>query len=185
MGYAVAAALAGLGAVVTLVSGPTALPTPAGVARIDVETAAEMHTAVLGHVGAADLFVAAAAVADYRPAAPVAYKIKKTDTQLIVHLVRNPDILAAVAALPDPPFTVGFAAETERVEEQARTKLLAKGLCMIAANQVGAEQGGFERDENALIVLWADGRRDFPMMPKTRLAGELAQLIAERYVASP
>jgi len=185
MGYAVAAALAGLGAVVTLVSGPTALPTPAGVARIDVETAAEMHTAVMGRVGATDLFVAAAAVADYRPAAPVAHKIKKTDTQLIVHLVRNPDILAAVAALPDPPFTVGFAAETERVEEQARTKLLAKGLCMIAANQVGAEQGGFERDENALIVLWADGRRDFPMMPKTRLAGELAQLIAERYVASP
>ncbi len=185
MGYAVAAALAGLGAVVTLVSGPTALPTPAGVARIDVQTAAEMHTAVMERVGATDLFVAAAAVADYRPAAPVAQKIKKADRQLIMHLVRNPDILAAVAALPGPPFTVGFAAETERVEEQARAKLLAKRLRMIAANRVGAAQGGFERDENALIVLWPDGRRELPMMPKIRLAGELAQLIAERYAASP
>jgi len=184
MGYAVATALASLGAAVTLVSGPTALPGPAGMVRIEVETAHEMHTAVMERVGATDLFVAAAAVADYRPAAPVAQKIKKAEQELIVHLVRNPDILAEVAALPNPPFTVGFAAETEQVEDHARTKLRTKGLCMIAANRVGAAQGGFERDDNALIVLWSEGRREFPMMPKTRLAGELAQLIAERYVAS-
>ena len=181
MGYAVAEALAELGAEVTLVSGPTTLPTPARVTRIDVETAREMHTAVLGRIGTVDLFVAAAAVADYRPASPVSQKIKKENAELVVRLVRNPDILAEVAAAPRPPFTVGFAAETDRVEDYARTKLQAKGLCMIAANRVGGTEGGFERGENALIVLWPDGRREFPMMPKTRLARELAQLIAERY----
>ncbi len=183
MGYAVAAALAGLGAEVTLVSGPTALPTPARVERIDVETAREMHGAVMDRIGGIDLYVGAAAVADYRPESPGEQKIKKHQDALVVRLVRNPDILAEVAALPRPPFTVGFAAETERVEEHALTKLNAKRLKMIAANQVGAAEGGFERAENALTVLWSGGRRDFPMMSKTRLAVELAQLIAERYVA--
>lgn len=183
MGYAVAAALTGLGAQVALVSGPTALPTPAGVERIDVETAREMHAAVMDRIGAIDLYVGAAAVADYRPASPGEQKIKKHQADLVVRLVRNPDILAEVAALPRPPFTVGFAAETERVEEHALAKLHGKRLKMIAANRVGAEEGGFERAENALTVLWPGGRRDFPMMSKTRLAGELAQLIAERYVA--
>jgi phosphopantothenoylcysteine decarboxylase / phosphopantothenate---cysteine ligase len=183
MGYAVAAALSELGAEVTLVSGPTVLPTPVGVERIDVETAREMHTAVMDRIGAIDLYVGAAAVADYRPASPGEQKIKKHQDELVVRLVRNPDILAEVAALPRPPFTVGFAAETERVEEHALAKLNGKRLKMIAANRVGAEEGGFERAENALTVLWPGGRRDFPMMSKTRLAGELAELIAERYVA--
>ena len=184
MGYAVAEALVGLGAVVTLVSGPAALPTPAGVERIDVETARAMHAAVMGRIGAIDIYVGAAAVADYRPESPGEQKIKKHLDALVVRLVRNPDILAEVAALPCPPFTVGFAAETERVEEHALAKLNGKRLKMIAANRVGAAEGGFERTENALTVLWPGGRRDLPMMPKTRLAVELAQLIAERYAAS-
>ncbi|WP_295389138.1 bifunctional phosphopantothenoylcysteine decarboxylase/phosphopantothenate--cysteine ligase CoaBC [uncultured Thiodictyon sp.] len=184
MGYAVATALAELGARVTLVSGPTALPSPAGVARVDVETAGEMHAAVLARVDAVDLFVAAAAVADYRPAAPAPQKIKKADAELVVRLVRNPDILAEVAARPSPPFTVGFAAETDRLEDHALAKLRTKRLRMIAANWVGATEGGFERSDNALTVLWPDGRRELPMMPKTQLARELALLIAERYVAS-
>ncbi|HYN77910.1 MAG TPA: bifunctional phosphopantothenoylcysteine decarboxylase/phosphopantothenate synthase [Lamprocystis sp. (in: g-proteobacteria)] len=184
MGYALADALAGLGATVCLVSGPTALPAPAGIERIAVETALDMHAAVMDRVSAVDLFVAAAAVADYRPATPVAQKIKKHDDELTVRLVRNPDILAEVAARPCPPFTVGFAAETIDVEFHARAKLRAKGIAMIAANLVGGERGGFEREENAVVCLWPDGRRAFPMMPKTRLAAELAQLIAERYRAA-
>jgi phosphopantothenoylcysteine decarboxylase/phosphopantothenate--cysteine ligase len=183
MGYALAAALAQLGAEVCLISGPTALPGPPGVTRIDVETAAQMHAAVFERIGTIDLFVAAAAVADYRPAAPADRKIKKDVAELTLQLIRNPDILAAVAALPHPPFTVGFAAETDRVEEHALAKLSAKGLDLIAANQVGGDQGGFERADNALTCLWRDGRRVLPMMPKTRLAGELAQLITERYLA--
>ena len=183
MGYAVATALAGLGAAVTLVSGPTALPTPPGISRIDVETALEMHAAVMERAAATDLFVAAAAVADYRPADPAPEKIKKGAAELQLHLVRNPDLLAEVAARPHPPFTVGFAAETERVEEHARAKLDAKRLCMIAANRVGGERGGFESEDNALVVLWPGGRRELPFGPKTRLAEQLALLIAERYAA--
>lgn len=181
MGYALAEALAALGARVVLVSGPTALDTPPGVERVDVETALEMHAAVMQRVADCDLFVAAAAVADYRPADPAPGKIKKGAQELAIRLVRNPDILAEVAALPSAPFTVGFAAETERVEEYALGKLRDKRLDLIAANRVGGEQGGFEREENALAVLWSDGRRELPMMSKTRLARELALTIAERY----
>jgi phosphopantothenoylcysteine decarboxylase / phosphopantothenate---cysteine ligase len=181
MGYALAQALAELGASVVLVSGPTALPVPPGAERLDVETALEMHAAVMNRISDCDLFVAAAAVADYRPADPAQAKIKKAAPVLSVRLVRNPDILAEVAALPRAPFTVGFAAETDRLEEYAMGKLRDKGLDLIAANRVGDERGGFEREENALLVLWSDGRRELPMMSKTRLARELAQTIAERY----
>jgi phosphopantothenoylcysteine decarboxylase / phosphopantothenate---cysteine ligase len=184
MGYALAEALADLGTSVVLVSGPTSLPEPVCGERVLVETALQMHAAVMEHVGACDLFVATAAVADYRPAEPESRKIKKSAGHLRLHLVRNPDILAEVAARSPPPFTVGFAAETERVEEYARAKLTSKGLNLIAANLVGAAVGGFERDENALVVLWRDGRRELPLMPKVRLARELALLIAERYAAS-
>ncbi|MCK7575725.1 MAG: bifunctional phosphopantothenoylcysteine decarboxylase/phosphopantothenate--cysteine ligase CoaBC [Chromatiales bacterium] len=181
MGFALAEALEALGARVTLVAGPTSLPGPSVAERVDVETALEMHGAVMSRTSDCDLFVATAAVADYRPIDPAESKIKKNADELTLRLVRNPDILAEVAALPHPPFTVGFAAETDRVEEYARDKLNRKGLNMIAANQVGGAQGGFERAENALTVIWRDGRRDLPMMDKTRLAHELAQLIAERY----
>jgi phosphopantothenoylcysteine decarboxylase / phosphopantothenate---cysteine ligase len=181
MGYALATALSDLGARVTLVSGPTALPSPSVAASIRVETALDMHGAVMARAADCDVFVATAAVADYRPAAPAESKIKKNADELTLRLVRNPDILAEVAALASPPFTVGFAAETDQVEEYARDKLNRKGLNMIAANQVGGERGGFERAENALTVIWRNGRRELPMMDKTRLARELAQLIAERY----
>ncbi|MGD9409121.1 MAG: phosphopantothenoylcysteine decarboxylase, partial [Thiohalocapsa sp.] len=103
---------------------------------------------------------------------------------LTLKLVRNPDILTAVAALPDKPFTVGFAAETDAVEAMARAKLERKGLDMIAANEVGGAVGGFEADDNALLVLWPGGRRALPLQPKPALATALTQLIAERYAAS-
>lgn len=181
MGFALAEALEALGARVTLIAGPTALPAPRVAERIDVEAALEMHGAVMARAADCDLFVATAAVADYRPVEPAESKIKKNADALTLRLVRNPDILAEVAALPQPPFTVGFAAETDRVEEYARDKLTRKKLDMIAANQVGGAQGGFERAENALTVIWRDGQRELPMMDKTRLAHELARLIAERY----
>lgn len=184
MGYALAEALADLGSQVVLVSGPTSLPPPARCECVSVETAAQMHATVMDRIAHCDLFAATAAVADYRPAAPEAQKIKKTEGELVLRLVRNPDILAEVAARPQPPFTLGFAAETEHLEAHARAKLVAKGLDLIAANRVGAREGGFERQENALVVLWREGRRDFPLMPKTQLARKLAQLIAERYAAS-
>lgn len=181
MGYALARAFRGAGARVTLISGPVSLPTPAGVERIDVETALEMERAALERVPDCDLFVACAAVADYRPAETASSKIKKSREDLELSLVRNPDILAQVAALADGPFTVGFAAETERVAEQAESKRQAKGVDMIAANLVGADTGGFERDDNALTVLWEGGRQELPMSDKERLAESLVTLITEHY----
>lgn len=184
MGYAVAEALQGLGAKVILVSGPTTLPAPRCSELVPVETAAQMHAAVMERVAGCQLFVAAAAVADYRPVGVALHKIKKGEEDLQLHLVRNPDILGEVAAQPRPPFTVGFAAETDRLEEFAQAKLANKGLDLIAANLVGGPSGGFDRDDNALVVLWHGGRHELPLMPKTLLARELAQLIAERYAAS-
>ncbi len=184
MGYALAQALLGRGARVLLVSGPTALPAPAGVELVRVESAREMHQAVMSRIAGQDLFVATAAVADYRVADPAPAKIKKGQAELTLRLVRNPDILADVAALREGPFTVGFAAETERVEEQALDKLRAKGLDMIAANQVGGTHGGFEREDNALTVIRRDGRVDrLPLMPKARLAEALTDLIEEAHAA--
>jgi phosphopantothenoylcysteine decarboxylase/phosphopantothenate--cysteine ligase len=183
MGYALAQALREQGASVTLVSGPTVLPAPPGIDRVGTETAAQMYEAVLARVADCDLFVGCAAVADYRPVAPAPGKIKKTAERLALELVRNPDILAAVAALPSRPFTVGFAAETERVVEQAEAKRRAKGIDMIAANLVGAAGSGFEHDENALTVLWDGGSAVLARAPKLPLARQLATLIAERFHA--
>jgi phosphopantothenoylcysteine decarboxylase/phosphopantothenate--cysteine ligase len=181
MGFALAAALRDAGAAVTLVSGPVALATPPGVARIDVGTAAEMHAAVMARVRDCALFVACAAVADYRPVAPAAGKIKKSAERLTLDLVRNPDILAEVAALDRPPFTVGFAAETERLAELAEAKRRAKGLDLIAANLVGGPDGGFEADDNALTVLWEGGGQTLGRAPKPQLAQALAVIIAKRF----
>ncbi|MGD8275562.1 MAG: bifunctional phosphopantothenoylcysteine decarboxylase/phosphopantothenate--cysteine ligase CoaBC [Thiohalocapsa sp.] len=184
MGYALAAALARAGARVTLVSGPSALPCPVSVTRVRAESAADMHAAVMDRIADCAIFVAAAAVADYRPADPLPTKLKKDADSLTLKLVRNPDILTAVAALPDKPFTVGFAAETDAVEAMARAKLERKGLDMIAANEVGGAVGGFEADDNALLVLWPGGCRALPLQSKPALATALTQLIAERYAAS-
>lgn len=180
MGYAVAAALVRAGAEVVLVSGPTALTAPRGVRRLQVESAREMQAAVMAELAGAGLFVATAAVADYRPAAPAETKLKKSADRLTLELVRNPDILAEVAARPDRPFTVGFAAETEALAEHAEAKRRAKNLDMIAANLVGPGRLGFDTEDNALLVLWPGGCAELPAQSKPALAEQLVHLIAER-----
>ena len=180
MGYAMAAAAHAQGARVILVSGPVALDEPQGVEIVRVETAAEMHAATHEYVGDADIFIAAAAVSDYRPAEQAGQKIKKTQEVMSIELVRSPDILASVAALETAPFTVGFAAETENVREYARGKLEKKKLDMIVANRVGSDCG-FDYDDNAAEALWDGGDRSFAKMAKTELAHELMNVVVERY----
>lgn len=180
MGFAVAAAARAAGAQVTLIAGPVALATPRGVSRVDVETAVDMHRAVLSALPSTDLFVAAAAVADYRPATASAHKLKKTADTLALALERTPDILAEVSAHRPRPFCVGFAAETDDLLANARAKLTAKRLDMIAANRVG-DGLGIEQSDNALEVLWDEGARSLPRASKEDLARELVALVAERY----
>lgn len=184
MGFALAAAARDAGAEVVLVAGPVQLPTPRGVRRIDVESAADMLAVVQREVAAADVFVSTAAVADYRPAQPAAQKIKKTASSLEIDLERTVDILATVAAAPSRPFVVGFAAETENVEQNARAKLLRKNLDMIAANEVGDDKV-FDKDDNTLMVLWGEGRRELGPGSKSEVARALVALIAEHYRAAP
>ncbi len=182
MGFAVAEAAVEAGARVVLVSGPVSLKTPAGVERINVESAVEMHEAVMSRVRGADIFIATAAVADYRVAEPADQKIKKIRETLHLELVRNPDILAEVAALRSHrPFTVGFAAETHDVLRYAEDKRRRKNLDLIAANQVGVAGSGFESEQNALHVLWEGGEKALPLADKTLLGRQLIALIAERY----
>ena len=183
MGFAVAEAAAQQGAEVVLVAGPVALPTPVGVTRIDVRSAAQMHAAVLGALPA-DVYIGAAAVADFTPRSIAAGKIKKQagmDT-LTLELVRTPDILTEVAAHAlRPHLVVGFAAETDHVEQYARGKLERKGLDLIAANRVGVTGSGFESDDNALVVYGHDGfERALGPGAKTLLASNLLEIIAAR-----
>jgi phosphopantothenoylcysteine decarboxylase/phosphopantothenate--cysteine ligase len=182
MGYAIARAAAEAGADVTLISGPVALAPPERVRCIAVDTAREMRDAVLAGIGTTDIFIAAAAVADYRSAAVAGQKIKKTRASLALTLERNPDILGEVAARPRPPFTVGFAAETERLADHAQDKLVAKRLDMIAANDVSAGQG-FDRDDNALEVFWPGGGASLERAGKDKLARRLVALVADRFHA--
>lgn len=180
MGFAIAASAARQGAEVVLVSGPVALATPAGVRRVDVRSAAQMRDAVFAAFPA-DIYVGAAAVADYAPRVQVANKIKKSNENLTLELVRTPDILAEVATQEQGlKLVVGFAAETENVAGYARQKLVAKHLDMIVANQVGIADGGFESDSNAITAYWQNGERVFPAAPKVQLADELIGLIVER-----
>lgn len=181
MGYALAAAACEAGARVTLISGPTALPAPERVERIDVVSAQEMHEAVLARALHSDIFIAAAAVADFHPAESAAQKIKKPRDKFALSLVRNPDILEDVAALLHAPFTVGFAAETENLELNAQAKRAAKKLDMIAANWVNQPGLGFDSDENELRLFWEGGGNLLTRAPKERLARELIAIIAERY----
>ena len=181
MGFAVAAAAHALGADVTLVAGPVSLPTPAGVRRIDVRRAAQMRDAVLAELASHDVYLGAAAVADYAPAETLPQKIKKSGETLTLVLERTADILADVAAHPQRPrLVVGFAAETQDMEAYARDKLHRKGLDLIAANDVGRAGQGFECDDNALSVFWREGRHDIALGPKSRVARDLMQLVAER-----
>jgi phosphopantothenoylcysteine decarboxylase/phosphopantothenate--cysteine ligase len=178
MGFAVAQAAREAGAEVVLVSGPVTIPTPPGVQRHSVESAADMLEAVLREVPGADIFISTAAVADYRPRNPADQKIKKNSDSLDLEMQRTADVLATVAARPDRPFVVGFAAETESVEQNARGKLLKKNLDMIAANEVG-DTKVFDCEDNHLIVLWRGGRRDLGHGNKTDLARLLIALICE------
>lgn len=180
MGYAIAQAAAEAGARVILVSGPVALPCPAGVERVAVRSAADMYTAVMAQVGQADIFIAAAAVADYSPVLVATHKIKKSEEALTIELKRNPDILSSVAALPNKPFTVGFAAETHELERYARDKLSRKAIDLICANQVGLPGQGFDSEHNALQVFWQDGQRSFELSSKLQLARQLIDLIQQR-----
>ncbi len=180
MGFAVAAAALAEGAEVTLVSGPVALPTPPGVERIDVRSAQDMHRAVFAALPGQDVFIAAAAVADYRPLEVLDRKRKKSGDTWRIELVLNPDILAEVAATAPRPYIVGFAAETNDVEQHARDKLQRKRLDMIAANHVGQPGCGFESCDNALSVFWADGGREIGLADKASVAAELVACIAER-----
>ena len=210
MGYALAGAAAARGARVTLVSGPVSLDTPPGVTRVDVVSALEMRAAVLGALtgrdtderavsdgsdgpgggdggsGGADVFIGVAAVADYRAADLAVQKIKKGEGGMTLELVKNPDILAEVAALPERPFCVGFAAETERVETHARAKLERKRLDLIAANHVARPgQPVFGSESNALDVYWLpDGHARIDTASKARVAERLLDLVAERLAAT-
>ena len=184
MGYALAEAAAGAGARVTLVSGPTAIPAPARVERVDVMTASEMRDAVMSRVGSASILIAAAAVADHRPAVYSDRKIKKNGANETLSLEPTPDILTEVARLSSRPFTVGFAAETDDIETNARAKLEAKALDLIAANRVDGPGTGFESEDNELDVYWAKGGRHLDYKPKRVLAGELVALIAQHYRAT-
>ncbi len=178
MGYAVATAAIDAGASVTLISGPVHQETPRSVKRVDVETAQEMYEAVMSRVADHDIFIATAAVADYRVANQQDKKTKKSDASLQLDFELNKDILASVAALEDGPFTLGFAAETNDLEKYAREKLARKNLDMIAANPVGDGQG-FDQLNNQLHVFWPTGEKQFPEMPKGKLARHLIDLLAE------
>jgi len=183
MGYALAEAARDAGAQVILVTGPVSIEAPAGVEILRVESALEMFEAVHTRVGDADIFIAAAAVADYRAADVRSEKIKKSADELAIGLVQNPDILASVAALEARPFTVGFAAETDRLREYAIAKLEQKRLDMIVANLVGRDRG-FETERNAVDVYWQGGERSFAETAKRRLADDIIALVAERYAAT-
>jgi len=182
MGFAVAQAARAAGAEVVLVSGPVSQPTPPGVRRIDVESAADMLAAVLRELPGTHVFISTAAVADYRPVRAAHQKIKKTSDTLEVSMERTPDVLATVAARPERPFVVGFAAETESVEQNARAKLMRKNLDMIAANEVGDDKA-FDCDENQLIVLARGARYELGRAGKLALARGLVSLIASELAA--
>jgi phosphopantothenoylcysteine decarboxylase/phosphopantothenate--cysteine ligase len=180
MGYAVADAAREAGAQVVLVSGPVQICSPIGVERIDVESAEQMLQAVQEQVADADIFIAAAAVSDYRCGQVAGEKIKKTSDTMTLALARAPDVLATVSRMNAPPFLVGFAAETENVERNALAKLSGKNLDMIAANKVG-DGIGFDKDDNALTVYWNGGKRELSLTSKAALARQLVAVIAERF----
>ncbi len=182
MGFAIAAAAATRGANVTLISGPVSLPTPPWVKRIDVTTALEMETTVQQHVQGQQIFVGCAAVADYRAAAVAEEKIKKQGDEITIKMIKNPDIVAGVAALlTHRPYVVGFAAETNNVEEYARQKRVSKNLDLICANDVSQEGQGFNSENNALHLFWQDGDKVLPLERKELLGHLLLNEIVTRY----
>ena len=180
MGYALAEAGINHAASVTLVSGPVSLTAPPKTNFVQIETAQQMYEEILQRASLYDVYIGAAAVADYSPDIIKDEKIKKQADRTTLILRKNKDILSAVAHLKKRPYTVGFAAETHDLERYARGKLERKNLDMIAANWVGKESGGFEDDNNELHVFWRQGKQHFEMMNKKRLAEKLIELIAEK-----
>lgn len=183
MGYAIADAAAKLGAKVTLVSGPVSLNVPSHVERISIDSAEQMHLAVMEHAQSHDIFIACAAVADFRPSHIAEQKLKKTSDEdgMTITMIKNPDIVASVAALTEQrPFTVGFAAETQEVEKYARAKLERKNLDMICANDVSIQGQGFNSDDNALHLYWKDGNKALPLTAKSELGKAIMLEIAIR-----
>jgi phosphopantothenoylcysteine decarboxylase/phosphopantothenate--cysteine ligase len=183
MGYALAKAARQAGAEVTLVSGPVNLTEPVEVERVSVSSAIEMRDAVIERASQVDIFIACAAVSDYRVDSVAAQKIKKSAKDLELKLIPNPDIVSEVTRLENKPFTLGFAAETESVEQYARDKLQRKNLDMIAANKVGSEQTGFESETNELFVIWPDGQQLLTLKDKNEIAKQLIDLLADHYNA--
>ncbi|WDE05564.1 bifunctional phosphopantothenoylcysteine decarboxylase/phosphopantothenate--cysteine ligase CoaBC [Thalassomonas viridans] len=183
MGYAIARAAVNVGARVTLISGPANLAPPQGCQTIQVNSALEMHQQAMALAPEADIFVACAAVADYRLADVATQKIKKTADEMVLNLVKNPDIVADVSALTERPFTVGFAAETQDVEQYARGKLSRKKLDLIAANDVSRAGQGFNSENNALTVFSADSATEIPLADKQQVAGQLVTIINQAYQA--
>lgn len=182
MGYAIAAAAAKRGANVTLVSGPVTLATPAWVKRIDVNTGLEMQQAVMNTIAQQHIFIAAAAVADYRSAEIAAEKIKKQGDEVTLKMVKNPDIVAGVGHLVENrPYVVGFAAETQNVEEYAQQKRVRKNLDLICANDVSKAGQGFNSDTNALHLFWQEGEKALPLSDKSLLGQQLLDEIVSRY----
>jgi phosphopantothenoylcysteine decarboxylase / phosphopantothenate---cysteine ligase len=181
MGYAIAEAAHQMGAKVKLISGPVNLPAPSNINVIKVEAALEMHAAVMNNIDEVDIYISTAAVADYRPENFFPQKHKKTDCDLSVALIRNPDILADVASLPSPPFTVGFSAETENLMANAKSKLKKKKLNMIAANIVG-HGSAFGKDENEIIILDEYNKKfELGFGNKTDLAIKLLKIVGKNY----
>ncbi|CAH1585412.1 MULTISPECIES: bifunctional phosphopantothenoylcysteine decarboxylase/phosphopantothenate--cysteine ligase CoaBC [Vibrio harveyi group] len=182
MGFALANAAAQLGAKVTLVSGPVSLNTPAGVERINVASAQEMHDAVMAHAPNHEAFISCAAVADYRPENVASQKLKKTENndQMTINMVKNPDIVATVANMTEQrPFTVGFAAETNDVETYARGKLVKKNLDMICANDVSVEGQGFNSNDNAITLFWPEGEQALALESKEALSFRILEKMHE------
>lgn len=186
MGFAIAKAAAEMGANVTLISGPVNLDTPKHVTRIDVKSANEMYNQALIAAQKSSIFIACAAVADFRAATIATQKIKKTDdNELVIKLAKNPDIVASVAALKNSrPFVVGFAAETNNVEKYALKKLTTKNLDLICANDVSDKKIGFNSDQNALTLYWQNGEQRLPLSSKQQLAKQLLEAVITRYKAS-
>jgi phosphopantothenoylcysteine decarboxylase/phosphopantothenate--cysteine ligase len=181
MGYALAIAAQELGATVTLISGPVNLLAPANIQAILVSSAQQMYDAVMQTTQHCDIFIGCAAVADYRVQQKTNQKIKKSDSELTLTFIKNPDILSDVAHLANPPFTLGFAAETQNLREYALGKLHRKKLNMIAANDVSDSKIGFNSDQNALTIFWSKGEKKLDVADKQLLARQLMQLVAQRY----
>lgn len=182
MGFSLAAAAAKRGAKVTLIAGPVGLTTPSGVDRIDVITALEMEQAVMAQARNQHIFIGCAAVADYRAAAVAEEKIKKQGDEITLRMIKNPDIVAGVAAMQQGrPYVVGFAAETQNVEEYAQEKRTRKNLDVICANDVSKTGQGFNSDTNALHLFWQKGDKVLPLCDKSLLGQQLLDEIVSLY----